>query len=550
MEPNEGGSVESVAKKKKHKGKQKQDKKHHSGVKHRHKKKPRLDASGNEIIDISGEYMENDSQETVEIYFNDHIDSFDEMIEEATDAAKKAEEDAAKKAEEHAAKKAEEDAAKKAEEDAAKKAEEDAAKKAEEDAAKKAEEDAAKKAEEDAAKKAEEDAAAKKAEEDAAKKKEEEETKKKTEEDAAKKKEEEETKKSEEDAAKKAEEYAAAKKIKEETKQKIKEASQKVEEDIKKAREEANKCESQNITSEDTEENISYVINHNEKVPQLHEIYSENIANKLENTEEVNNPMSPRIPKLIFIVPYRDREQQLNFFVQHMKKIMEDYTRNTYKILYIHQKDERSFNRGAMKNIGFLYVKDMYPKDYKSITLVFNDVDTMPLSKNFLNYETKEGNVKHFYGYEFTLGGIVSITGGDFEKINGYANYWSWGYEDNVLQDRVLNAGLNIDRTQFYPIMDKNILQMKDGLTRLVNRGEFDKYEKENNNKLNVDGIKTIRDLKYDFDESTHFVNVSSFNTETQENKTQTRTHDMRQGSVPFKRSIRRPRMGMIMNKR
>jgi hypothetical protein len=98
--------------------------------------------------------------------------------------------------------------------------------------------------------------------------------------------------------------------------------------------------------------------------------------------------------------------------------------------------------------------------------------------------------------------------------------------------------------------MDKNILQMKDGLTRLVNRGEFDKYEKENNNKVNLDGIKTIRDLKYDFDESNNFVNVSSFNTETQENKTQTKTHDMRQGSVPFKRSIRRPRMAMFMNKR
>ena len=120
-------------------------------------------------------------------------------------------------------------------------------------------------------------------------------------------------KKSEEDAKKKAEEYAAAKKIKEETKQKIKEASQKVEEDIKKAKELANKVESQNIPSENTEENITYVINHDEKVPQLHEIYSENIDNKLENTEEVDNPMSPRTPKLIFIVPYRDREQQLKF---------------------------------------------------------------------------------------------------------------------------------------------------------------------------------------------------------------------------------------------
>ena len=537
MEPNEVGSVntDSVAKKKKNKGKQKQDKKHHSGTKHRHKKKPRLDASGNEIIDISGEHIEDDSQDTIEnsdSKNNNVSDSFDEMIEEATEAINKSGIESSDSKNNNRADSFDE-MIEEATEASVKKAEEDEKKKEEEETKKKADEDAAaKKAEEDAAaKKADEDAAAKKAEEDAAAKK--------AEEDAA-------AKKAEEDAvAKKAEEDAAAKKA-EETKQKIKEASQKVEEDIKKAKEASNQIGS----SENTEENITYVMNHDEKVPQLHEIYSENIKNKLENTEEVDNPMSPRTPKLIFIVPYRDREQQLNFFVEHMQKIMEDYSSNTYKILYIHQKDERSFNRGAMKNIGFLYVKNMYPREYKYITLVFNDVDTMPLSKNFLNYETKKGNVKHFYGYEFTLGGIVSITGSDFEKVNGYANYWSWGYEDNVLQDRVLNSGLNIDRTQFYHIMDKNILQMKDGLTRLVNRGEFDKYEKENNNKLNVDGIKTIRDLKYDFDESNNFVNVTSFNTETQENKTQTKTHDMRQGSVPFKRSIRRPRMPMFMNKR
>lgn len=492
MEPNEVGSVntDSVAKKKKNKGKQKQDKKHHSGTKHRHKKKPRLDASGNEIIDISGEHIEDDSQDTIEnsdSKNNNVSDSFDEMIEEATEAINKSGIESSDSKNNNRADSFDE-----------------MIEEATEASVKKTEEDEKKKEEEETKKKAEEDAAAKKADEDA--------------------------------AAKKAEE----------TKQKIKEASQKVEEDIKKAKEASNQI----VSSENTEENITYVMNHDEKVPQLHEIYSENIKNKLENTEEVDNPMSPRTPKLIFIVPYRDREQQLNFFVEHMQKIMEDYSSNTYKILYIHQKDERSFNRGAMKNIGFLYVKNMYPREYKYITLVFNDVDTMPLSKNFLNYETKKGNVKHFYGYEFTLGGIVSITGGDFENVNGYANYWSWGYEDNVLQDRVLNSGLNIDRTQFYHIMDKNILQMKDGLTRLVNRGEFDKYEKENNNKLNVDGIKTIRDLKYDFDESNNFVNVTSFNTETQENKTQTKTHDMRQGSVPFKRSIRRPRMPMFMNKR
>jgi hypothetical protein len=49
------------------------------------------------------------------------------------------------------------------------------------------------------------------------------------------------------------------------------------------------------------------------------------------------------------------------------------------------------------------------------------------MSKNLINYATTVGNIKHFYGFTFTLGGIVSITGEDFEKMNGYLNLWSLG---------------------------------------------------------------------------------------------------------------------------
>lgn len=302
-------------------------------------------------------------------------------------------------------------------------------------------------------------------------------------------------------------------------------------------------------------ENISIVYETPKEVAYIHEIYSDKEDSDPETVETVENTMpktnkTKKSPKLVFIVPYRDREHQLIFFREHMVKIMEDYDKSTYQIIYLHQKDARSFNRGAMKNIGFLYVKTKYPDDYKSMTLVFNDVDTMPLTKNFLNYETHSGNVKHFYGYEFTLGGIVSITGNDFEKIGGYANYWAWGFEDNVLQDRVLKAGLKIDRSNYYPIMDKNILQLKDGITRLVNRGEFDKYEQEKTTNKTVDGFHTIKDLQYVFDEISGFVNVTSFTTQTPENIAQTTVHDMRNGAVPFKRARKRPKMGMFMHHR
>ena len=173
--------------------------------------------------------------------------------------------------------------------------------------------------------------------------------------------------------------------------------------------------------------------------------------------------------------------------------------------------DEREFNRGAMKNIGFLKVKNDYPNDYQNITLVFNDIDTMPYTKGFIEYRTTPGVVKHFYGFTFSLGGIVSITAGDFEKTNGFPNFWSWGYEDNSLNQRVLNAGLIIDRSNFYPLADKNILQFLDGTTRNINRTEFDKFVQNTD-----EGIKSITNLKYDTNKL-GFVNVTSFNTGSEE---------------------------------
>jgi hypothetical protein len=248
-------------------------------------------------------------------------------------------------------------------------------------------------------------------------------------------------------------------------------------------------------------------------------------------TRELEKQNKEIIPKIIFIVPYRDREQQYLFFHKQMtKEILVDYSPGSYKIWYIHQCDSRDFNRGAMKNIGFLVTKQLYPNNYKNITLVFNDVDTMPLNRNFLNYETSPGIVKHFYGYEFALGGIVSMNAHDFERINGYPNLWGWGFEDNCLQVRVNKAdNLTIDRGQFYPILNKNILQITDGVTRIVNRNEFDQYYHNTN-----EGIHSIRDLNYDIDENTGFVNIRNFNTGREQDLAKRKVHDLRNGPAPF----------------
>jgi hypothetical protein len=240
-----------------------------------------------------------------------------------------------------------------------------------------------------------------------------------------------------------------------------------------------------------------------------------------------------KIPNIIFIVPYRNREEHLEYFKNHMKSILEDFQKQTYSIYYIHQCDERVFNRGAMKNIGFLMVKKKYPNDYKNITLVFNDVDSMPANKSTLNYHTVPGVVKHFYGFTYTLGGIVSINAYDFEKINGYPNFWAWGYEDNMLNKRAIDAKYKIDRNNFFKIMDKNIIHLNNTVFREVNEEEYVRFMNNTN-----EGIHSITDLVYTIDESTGFINVTNFSTEHNPDITKYRLHDLRNGTIPYDTKI------------
>jgi len=215
------------------------------------------------------------------------------------------------------------------------------------------------------------------------------------------------------------------------------------------------------------------------------------------------------VPKFVFIVPYRDREPHRVFFNTYIYKIMEDIPPEDWRFYFVHQNDKRPFNRGAMKNIGFLALKNTYPNDYKNIIFIFNDVDTLPYTKNILNFHTDFGVIKHFYGFQFALGGIFSIRGADFERINGFPNYWAWGGEDNLIHARAKQAGIVIDRSNFYTIGNMNILQFADGLKRLICRDELATSIMPNN----VDGLSKITVLNYMIYDETHMIDVTSFDT-------------------------------------
>jgi hypothetical protein len=280
---------------------------------------------------------------------------------------------------------------------------------------------------------------------------------------------------------------------------------------------------------------------------------SENNIKPIKNSSKCEK--SEKEPTLFFIVPFRDRLKHFLYYVKHMKTLLEPLDPDTYKILFIHQCDQRGFNRGAMKNIGFLYLKNTYPKTYISKTIVFNDIDTLP--KYLPNFITEPNVIKHFFGFTNTLGGLVSINAGDFEKVNGFPNFWGWGYEDNLLQMRITNHNMKIDRSDFslWKETDK-FLFFNDSIIRDVNRTDYMRYIRKTN-----EGIRSIMNLEYttivndyykkeieaeNIDSITHtFVNVSKFNTEYSENVRDRQKYDLRNGPRPF--GFMRNRRGTCM---
>ena len=201
------------------------------------------------------------------------------------------------------------------------------------------------------------------------------------------------------------------------------------------------------------------------------------------------------IPEFIFIVPYRDREAQLSLFLSHMPYILEGLN---YEVYFAHQKDKRFFNRGAMKDIGFIHAKEKYPNNYKNITFVFHDVDTFLSKKNMTNFKTDKGKVKHIIGYKRAFGGVFSIKGEDFENLNGFPCVWNWGMEDNALKRRWLtkmrkNGNEMIDYSEFYKVNSKNVIMLWHGDAKVFNKeGAWDMYINSTDFK---DGINKIRNI-------------------------------------------------------
>lgn len=151
--------------------------------------------------------------------------------------------------------------------------------------------------------------------------------------------------------------------------------------------------------------------------------------------------------KVAIIIPYRNREE-------HLKELKKHFQNTSFDIYVIEQANMQRFNRGILLNIGF----DLAKKNKKYDYYIFHDVDSLPDEELIKLYMYKGKKIIHYaspflgYKYDFPtfLGGILGITREDYEKINGYPNFFfGWGGEDDAVYDRIALNHLKVYRPSY-----------------------------------------------------------------------------------------------------
>lgn len=214
----------------------------------------------------------------------------------------------------------------------------------------------------------------------------------------------------------------------------------------------------------------------------------------------------------IILVPYRNRESHLNYFVKNISPLIEKFLPNS-KILIIEQNDEKLFNRGAILNVGF--------KEYKYNTKYYItcDVDTYPTEKcikEIFNKEIKDKSILAIFTFINTLGGTIKIKNECIYEINGFPNdIWGWGAEDDALQRRSEFFGYKKIQIFHSSALDRNYFSRFHDIDDR-NKSNFRKnYIKYNDNflKLNKEQKKELifqsglNNLKYEILERENLTN-------------------------------------------
>lgn len=196
---------------------------------------------------------------------------------------------------------------------------------------------------------------------------------------------------------------------------------------------------------------------------------------------------------LTIVIPFsQDRENQL-------KELLPQLPEHTKVIVVEQLNKEIGFNRGLMKNIGFLYSHTDY--------VCFHDVDYIDINVDYTEVETPTSLANyHLSNYNF-FGGVVLMKSEHFNKCNGYSNlYFQWGLEDDDLLRRLRNEGLDKqNRFGEFNILNHD----RDNYDAEVNIGSlYFRYNIRNQNLYKYDGLNTIFYTGFDVDYKEDFTHL------------------------------------------
>jgi hypothetical protein len=200
--------------------------------------------------------------------------------------------------------------------------------------------------------------------------------------------------------------------------------------------------------------------------------------------------------KYNFIIPYRNRNEHLSEFIRRFTDMLKDKDIDA-QFYVIHQMNSKEFNRGAMKNIGFLEVCKIRPDGL----FIFHDVDTYPTYWGSIIYDTNPNEIRHPIGIKNeNIGGICCVWKNEFEKINGFPNYWGWGIEDVTIMHRAKKYNILIDESNIIDLNDKKNMYIPKHYKNIQKEYEFaNKNTELHHIEMNTGNISNgVSDIEYE----------------------------------------------------
>ena len=139
--------------------------------------------------------------------------------------------------------------------------------------------------------------------------------------------------------------------------------------------------------------------------------------------------------RLAILVPYRDRKDYLDIFLDEVPKYLERVNGITDYAIYVAEQQSRDrFNLALSRNVAARAALDDGGFGY----FVFHDVDIIPL--RHIDYGPRSFNVAWFLS-----AGSCKITTTDFVKANGYnPDFVGWGDEDVEFYHRLSHLGSDL----------------------------------------------------------------------------------------------------------